>query len=626
MKKILLSLFLISFGITLYSQEMIPVYDRYYRLNPSLAPFYHGVASGDALADRVIIWTRVTPSLDSVIVDDIPVDWEMATDTAFTSVVTSGTVITDYFRDYTVKIDVTGLQPGKWYYYRFHSLNKYSITGRTRTTPVGDVDSIRIAFVTGSNYNAGYFNAYKRIAARNDIDAVFHLGDYIYEYENNEYGDNPDRWLEPRNECLNLHDYRIRYSHYRLDPDLIYAHQQYPWYAIWDDHEVCNNTWTDGGENHSPSSEGNFQYRKKSAIEAYYEWIPIRDKAPEDLLKIYRQINYGKLLDVNFLETRLLARTSQANDRDDTSNTLLGPEQYQWLVNKLDSSQAIWKSIAQQVMITEISIPGYGPFSNDDWSEYQYERDKLIKHIKENDTNVVFLTGDIHTSWGTDVYLDKDDYNPSGDGSVMVEFVTPSITSMSFPFAEDYGVTAPIIQLTNNNVKYVNIIEKGYAVVDFNKNRAQTDWYYVDKIDKPSDKESFAAGYYVNKGDRFLSEAAEKTERQAPLPVPAPSPYVTYVGMPETPVTNDNFILIGTYPNPVDNQVVIQYYVYKPQSITAEINDLKGKSVKKFDLGKNADGIKYVSLNTTDLAPGTYILCIRSDNHYVQKTKIIKIK
>lgn len=626
MKKILLSLFMISFGVTLFSQEMIPVYDRYYRLNPSLAPFYHGVASGDALSDRVIIWTRVTPSLDSVIVDDIPVNWEMATDTAFTSVVASGTFITDYFRDYTVKVDVTGLQPGKWYYYRFQSMNTYSITGRTRTTPIGDVDSIRIAFVTGSNYNAGYFNAYKRIAARNDIDAVFHLGDYIYEYENNEYGDNPDRWLEPRNECLNLHDYRIRYSHYRLDPDLIYAHQQYPWYAIWDDHEVCNNTWTDGGENHSPSSEGDFQYRKKSAIEAYYEWIPIRDKAPEDILKIYRQINYGKLLDVNFLETRLIARTTQANDRDDTSNTLLGTEQYQWLVNKLDSSQAIWKAIAQQVMITEISIPGYGPFSNDDWSEYRYERDKLIKHIKENDTNVVFLTGDIHTSWGTDVYLDKDDYNPSGDGSILVEFVTPSITSMSFPFAEDYGVTAPIIQLTNNNVKYVNIIEKGYAVVDFNKNRAQTDWYYVDKIDKPSDNESFAAGYYVNKGDRFLSEAAEKTQRQVPLPVPAPSPYVTYVGMPETPLTNDNFILIGTYPNPVDNQVVIQYYVYKPQSIIAEITDLKGKSVKKFDLGKNADGIKYVSLNTTELMPGTYILCIRSDNHYVQKTKIIKVK
>lgn len=626
MKKILFSFILISFGLSLFSQEMIPVYDRYYRLNPILAPFYHGVASGDALSDRVIIWTRVTPSLDTVVVDDIPVGWEMALDTGFASVVASGTFITDYFRDYTVKVDVSGLLPGKWYYYRFHALNKYSITGRTKTTPVGDVDSIRFAFVTGSNYNAGYFNAYKRIAARNDIDAVFHLGDYIYEYQNNGYGDNPDRWLEPRNECLNLHDYRIRYSHYRLDPDLIYAHQQYPWYAIWDDHEVCNNTWKDGGENHDPSTEGDFHFREKSAIEAYYEWIPIRDRAPDDLLKIYRQINYGNLLDVNFLETRLIARTKQTDEIDDTSNTLLGPVQYEWLTNKLDSSVATWKVIAQQVMMSPVEIPGYGPFSTDDWNGYRYERHKLIKHIKENDTNVVVLTGDIHTSWGSDLYLNKDDYQPSGDGSVMVEFITPSITSASFPFAEDYGITAPIIKATNNHVKYVDIVQKGYAVVDFNKNRTQTDWYYVDKIDKPSDNESYGAGYYVNKGDRFLSESAERTERQAPLPIPAPSPYITYVGIAEQPVTNDNFVLIGTYPNPVDKQLIIQFYVYKQQSIIADITDLSGKVVKSYNLGKNTDGIKYISLNTSDLAAGTYILCVRSDNHYVQKTKIVKVK
>lgn len=626
MKKLTFIVLLITVSIKLFSQELIPVNDRYYRLNPILEPFYHGVASGDALTDKVIIWTRVTPSLDSVILDDISVQWEVATDTAFTNIVKSGTFITDYFRDYTVKVDVIGLQPGTWYYYRFKALNKYSILGRTRTAPVGDIDSIRFAFVTGSNFNAGYFNAYKRIGARNDVDAVLHLGDYIYEYENNGYGSNEERTLEPRGEILNIHDYRIRYSHYRLDPDLMYAHQQYPWYVIWDDHEVCNDTWKEGAENHSPDSEGSFVQRENAALEAYYEWMPIREIDVNNKEKIYRQITYGNLLDLNFLESRLIARDEQSIDRDDPNKKLLGDEQFDWLFDKLDNSTATWKLIAQQIMITPVEIPGYGPYSSDDWNGYRVERKKLLSHVKANNTNVVFLTGDIHTSWACDVYMDKDDYYPSGDGSVLPEFVTPSITSASFPFEEDFGVTAPIIKAANNNVKYVDIIKKGYAIADINKLRTQTDWYYVDKIDKPSDNEEYGAGYYVNNGDRFVKESAERAERKGPLPIQAPAPYVEFnVGINQPIISNtQNTILIGTYPNPVDKSLVLQYFVYKPQQIKADISDITGKSVLNFNLGQNTSGIKYTSINTEILKSGVYILTLISEGNQLQKIKIVK--
>ena len=273
-------------------------------------PFYHGVASGDPLPGRVIIWTRVTP--DTSTVDSIAVSWRIGTDTNITQVINSGITYTSSDIDYTVKVDVSGLQPDTWYYYSFTAFGKNSLTGRTKTAPTGDTDSLRFAVVSCSSYEHGFFNAYERIASRNDIDAVLHLGDYIYEYQAGSYSNFiTDRDYEPSNEILSLSDYRIRFSHYHLDPDLRYLHQQYPWINVWDDHETANNSWTDGADNHTTLTEGSWTDRKSAAVQAYFEWLPIRLPDPADDQRIYRNFNFGDLLDIHMLDTRLEGRAEQ---------------------------------------------------------------------------------------------------------------------------------------------------------------------------------------------------------------------------------------------------------------------------------------------------------------------------
>ena len=276
--------------------------------NPSLFPFYHGVASGDPLQDRVIIWTRVTPNEDQ----DIPVTWRVAEDVNMQQVVKSGTFQTNSGRDYTVKVDVSGLNAGQTYYYQFEALGKLSQIGRTKTAPQLDPSQLRFAVVSCANYQEGYFNVYRKISQRNDLDAVIHLGDYIYEYEEGGYGysDDVGRGHEPESELVSLDDYRVRHSYYKLDADLMDVHQQHPFICIWDDHEFANNAYKDGAENHQPNTEGDWEVRKGNAWKAYFEWMPIREN-PVSPNRIYRKISYGNLLDLFMIDTRIEGREEQ---------------------------------------------------------------------------------------------------------------------------------------------------------------------------------------------------------------------------------------------------------------------------------------------------------------------------
>lgn len=280
--------------------------------DPALRPFYHGVASGDPLPDRVILWTRITPEADG----PVDVTWRMATDPDFQDVVQSGRVTTEAARDYTVKIDAAGLQPDRTYYYAFEALGETSLTGRTRTAPLGAADHLRFAIVSCSNYQNGFFNAYARIAERDDLSAVIHLGDYIYEYPEGGFGFDEEigRGHEPDGEAVTLDDYRIRYSFYRLDPDLRRVHQQHPFITVWDDHEYANNAWKDGAENHQPETEGPWPARKSVANQAYFEWLPVREPEPaaDGLKRVYRRIAYGDLLELYMLDTRIEEREEQA--------------------------------------------------------------------------------------------------------------------------------------------------------------------------------------------------------------------------------------------------------------------------------------------------------------------------
>ncbi len=489
--------------------------------NAMMKPFYHGVASGDPLPDKVMLWTRVTP--DTGIVDEIVVYWQVALDTAFTQLVNFGKTVTNENYDFTVKVDVCGLEPATHYYYMFHALEQNSIIGRTRTAPASDVDSARFAVVSCSSYEHGYFNAYRQIADRNDVDAVIHLGDYIYEYGVGGYSANiSGRTYDPPHEIITLSDYRTRHSHYKLDEDLRKIHQYYPFITTWDDHESANNSWVGGAENHTPASEGPWEVRKDNSVQAYSEWMPIRQPDEYDSLKIWRTIKYGNLLDMIVLDTRLYGRHEQGLANASSPNKkLLGDVQFDWFEDQLSDTSALWKIVCQQVMMAPLRLFGI-PLNSDQWDGYQADRSRFINHVTQNNIeNVVVLTGDIHTSWANDI--PGSNYNPfNGNNSVCVEFVTTSITSPGFPFS----VPSLTIQSSNPHMKYIQLTKKGYVILDVNENRAQADWNYVSTITSKNFNPESGESWFVNKGERHVRKAGSATTSpmlQAPVPPEFPN-------------------------------------------------------------------------------------------------------
>lgn len=338
------------------------------------ADFLHGVASGDPLQDKVILWTRLTPVDLSA---RLKVTWEIATDDQFKVNLKTGVVQATKTDDFTVKVDATGLQADTIYYYRFHFGNKTSPVGQTKTLPVS-TNKVSFAVCSCSNYPAGYFYVYREIAKQN-VDVVIHLGDYIYEYGSDGYAtedaEKMGRTLPSDNnkEIIKLDDYRKRYALYRQDKDLQAAHQRHPFIVIWDDHELANDTWRDGAENHQ-DNEGSFSDRKLAALQAYFEWMPIRPVSNTDHLNIYRQFNFGSLVQLTMLDTRIIARDKQLEYKDymtasgldaqkfqadltDSKRTLMGHTQRDWLVDKLKQSTATWNVIGQQVLMSKMWIP-----------------------------------------------------------------------------------------------------------------------------------------------------------------------------------------------------------------------------------------------------------------------------
>jgi alkaline phosphatase D len=478
--------------------------------------FQHAVASGDPLADAVIIWTRVTAAAPG----GVEVDWQMARDGAFADIVKSGTLVTSEDRDYTVKVDVTGLSPGTTYYFRFMAAGGSSPVGRTRTAPSGEVTRLRFAVVSCSSYAHGFFHAYRSIAKRLDLDAVIHLGDYIYEYATGEYGN--ARAYEPPHEIVTLADYRTRYSHYRKDPDLQAVHRQHPFITIWDDHESANNAWADGAQNHSAGIEGNWVNRRAAAAKAYAEWMPIREH--EDPQRIYRALRYGDLVDIIMLDTRSLGRDEQVLQSDPRFSApdrqLLGHDQELWLTDRLLGSTAKWKLVGQQVMIGQLPIF----FNNDAWDGYPAARQRFLDVLKTNPTsNVVVLTGDIHSSWAINLTHDPNDtaaYNRhTGEGALAVEFVTPAVSSPGFPDA--LAQVAQQAALATPHIKFAEVAKRGYIVLDVTAERTQAAWHHYTTPEQPAVTEAFAMAYATYDGEnRLRQESAAASD--APYPPGAP--------------------------------------------------------------------------------------------------------
>ncbi|AQP99569.1 alkaline phosphatase [Pseudoalteromonas aliena] len=337
--------------------------------------FDHGVASGDPLNDSLIIWTRVTPK--DTTTNSLKVQWQVALDPQFTTISHDGEAQISSATDFTLKVDLQGLRPNTAYYYRFNAHGKTSPVGQGKTLPIGDIDKVKLAVVSCANYPAGYFHVYGEIAKQPDLDAVIHLGDYIYEYGNDGYATEDAAKLgrllpeDNQGEIITLSDYRKRYANYRLDGNLQAAHSHCAFITVWDDHEVANDTWRDGAQNHN-SDEGDFSERKLQALQAYFEWMPIRNVADKE--RIYRRFEFGNLVSLYMLDTRMLARDKPLDYTDFELSTatgqgefvnalgaddraLLGSEQLTWLTDGIKTSDNRWQVLGQQVLMTKMHLP-----------------------------------------------------------------------------------------------------------------------------------------------------------------------------------------------------------------------------------------------------------------------------
>ncbi|CAA0082995.1 Phospholipase D [Zhongshania aliphaticivorans] len=463
--------------------------------------FLHGVASGDPLDDRVILWTRVTPAED--VSTAIDVLCEVAEDPEFDSIVLSEIFSTSAERDYTVKFDAAGLLSEQHYWYRFSVGEQQSPVGRALTLPMPGqyAERLRYAVCSCSSYPHGFFSVYRMIANRTDLDFVLHLGDYIYEYGDGEYGDNAQRLLDPSHEIVALDDYRRRYSLYRKDVDLQAAHQIHPFITVWDDHETADNSYKDGAGNHN-EGEGDWLERKAYGIQAYFEWMPIRPPT-ESEDSIYRAFRYGDLADFMMLDTRLEGRVKQLDNPVDPARSdardLLGQTQKEWFKNKLATAQGQWKFVGQQVMFAQLQLleiqrllPGvptndFSPLvaiNMDQWDGYPVEREEILDFVEENAiNNLVVLTGDIHTSWANEIYKSSAVLT-SGifDEPLGVEFVTPSVTSPGFPDGAAELVSA-VLPVVNPHMKYTDLKNHGFVLMDVTHQRAQAEFYYAENID-----------------------------------------------------------------------------------------------------------------------------------------------
>lgn len=542
--------------------------------DPAFAPFLHGVASGDPLADGVLLWTRVTQASKA----PVTVAWRVATDVGMKDIVAKGDATTNADRDYTVKVEVRGLKPAAWYFYDFAFDGRHSIIGRTKTAPRGAVDHLRFGVASCANYTGGFFNAYALMAKRNDLDAVIHVGDYIYDY-----GNGPDRYgpeggatlsskrdHDPPVEMVTLEHYRRRHGWYKLDPDLRRLHQLIPFVATWDDHESADNSWRGGAVNHGNDNygpEGPWDDRKRASRRAYSEWMPVRMTDPA---RVWRRVRYGDLADLIVMDTRLerdkqvgtqAALIVSGTEIDDPARIMISSPQRKFVFDALADKSARWKVVCQQVILGQFDAGGLPLLSDDpdtpsfvlrdggnavnpdQWDGYTAERERLFKQVRDkNVKDVVVLTGDVHSSWALD--LTEDPFNPlkynplTGSGALGVEYVTPSITAASLGFGVEDLTHVPgsgelveaAVPLANPHVKYFNAFDHGYFTLDLTAGHAQADWWYVDTIFRPSKNESAGPSWTVASGAAHLVEASGPAAagRQAPATPPAsPSPAPT---------------------------------------------------------------------------------------------------
>jgi len=527
---------------------------------PGTVNFIHGVASGDPLPNSVIIWTRVTPDAAFPGVA-VPVSFGIFEDAELQRPVKYGQGFALAERDYTVKVNVTDLDPDKEYFFRFvakvASGDVGSPVGRTKTTAASGDTPIKLAVISCSNYPFGRFHVYRDISERSDLDAVVHLGDYLYEYGIDGYGGGVgqeiDRNHEPPLEIVSLEDYRIRHAQYKTDPDLQAAHAAAPWICTWDDHESTNNSYRSGAENHNPEAgEGNWTDRKQAAVQAYLEWMPVRDpevgKAREAL---YRRFDFGDVASVICLETRLTGRSDEISwftelggleasevpiaamktmvRVQDPERTMLGATQEAWLDTTLKDSTAqskTWQVLANQIIMAKVRPPNFEqtltdeqkaaqqvgyiqqlipfsqlgvPFNLDAWDGFPAARDRLYASAKAAGARLVTLTGDTHTAWANTL-RDSDDEQRG------VEFGCTSVTS---PGLGTYWTDVPDLGAqfvdANREVDYHDTDGNGWTLVTLTADDVRADYRKVTDVRAETYTASDVASYLSRRTENGMS-------------------------------------------------------------------------------------------------------------------------
>lgn len=506
------------------------------------ARFDFGVASGDPLADRVILWTHARFADSDA---DVPLTYEVADDATFATLVASGPATASAATGFTAKADATGLAAGREYYFRFRAGPHVSGVGRTRTLPAGAVNEVKLAVFSCSNYPAGFFNVYAE-GARSDAQFAIHLGDYIYEYGADGYASAGAQQLgrvsDPATEILTLADYRRRHAQYRSDIDLRNLHARMPMIAVWDDHELTNDAWKDGAENHTEGAEGSFAARRAFAQQAWHEWMPVRTGAVQG--RTWRSFDFGNLVSLHMLDTRMAGRDRQVEFADllnpataaaaratmySPTRQMLGTEQLAWVQQRIAGSGATWQVLGQQVLMARMEFPvsvlaglntsvaagqqavtdyltaratppaartpqqqalmdpAQNPkigYNLDAWDGYPLAREILLASVAATGKKLVTLAGDTHNAWHSDLtltgYLDP----AQADVKVGEEFATSSVTS---PGLESYlpipsaGVKT-IFESVIDDLNWMDPARRGFLKMTFTPTAARGDWVFINTI------------------------------------------------------------------------------------------------------------------------------------------------
>jgi alkaline phosphatase D len=490
-------------------------------------PFKLGVASGDPSADGVVLWTRLAP--DPLNTDPatpggmprrpVPVLWEIAEDEQFRRITRRSATLARPELGHSVHVEVSGLRPGREYFYRFRTGGDISPVGRAKTAPAGRAGQVRFAFASCQQFEHGFFAAYRHMAGE-DLDVILHTGDYIYEYAT-------DVFLSPTGnvrhhigpEIVTLADYRLRHAQYRTDPDLQAAHAHAPWIVTWDDHEVENNYADDISEN-AGEDPAVFLQRRAAAYQAYYENMPLRrasvPRGPD--LQLFRRIGYGELVDFHVLDTRQYRSDQAAGDGSDPPNpeqqdparSLTGHPQERWLINGMDRSRARWQVISQQVFFAQRdSAAGAAErYSMDSWDGYVANRDRIMTAVAErNIQNMVVLTGDVHASWANNL---KADWRNPDSATLGVEFVGTSITSGGN--GSDVRADTPTILAENPHIRFFNNF-RGYVRCTATPDEMRADYRVVPSVTAGDEPIHTRAAFRTEAGRPGLEQIADN-----PLP------------------------------------------------------------------------------------------------------------